>query len=80
MDKLLRLHQFVDHCVEPPATERIFRIQRTVYPAVVPAPDASSFLLFGAGTEPPDTRNLAWIKISNELTPDLSHIQDYVIF
>ena len=35
---------------------------------------------FGAGTEPPATRNLAWIKISNELTPDLSHIQDYVIF
>ena len=42
MDKVLRLNQSVDHCVEPTATERIFRIQHTVSPAVAP-PDASSF-------------------------------------
>ena len=54
MDKVLRLNQFVDHCVEPTATERIFRIQHTVSPAVVPPPDASSFF-FCASTEPPAT-------------------------
>ena len=44
MDKVLRLNQFVDHCVEPTATERIFRIQHTVSPAVAPPLDASSVL------------------------------------
>ena len=29
---------------------------------------------------PNPPKNLAWIKISNELTPDLSHIQDYSMF